>query len=228
MFGTLIIDIIALVFIWLAFMAAKNVSKAVAGAIEPFEKIGSQIGGLAKSLPKYTPLPIPGGSLAGAQRAATDLAHIPEAAANKRYENSAVGKLLHADLNIPQSEVDKLAQALKNGTGSPQDMDIIKRIMKEYGGRQDAYRSGAPEAFMETLKDDNKRKTFFDTAHMSDSDQSAFEKFRTSHPNGIATDADKKELMGLMNSAFGKPGGATGGDASKASGFTQTEVKDPK
>lgn len=38
-FGTLIIDIIALVFIWMAFMAAKNVSKAVAMAVEPFEKI---------------------------------------------------------------------------------------------------------------------------------------------------------------------------------------------
>jgi hypothetical protein len=56
-FGTLIIDIIALVFIWLAFMAAKVVNKAVASAIEPFEKIGSQVGGLAKSIPKYTPIP---------------------------------------------------------------------------------------------------------------------------------------------------------------------------
>jgi hypothetical protein len=69
MFGRLIIDIIALVFIWLAFMAAKGVSKAVAGALEPFEKIGSQVGNLAKSLPKYTPLPIPGGSISGATKA---------------------------------------------------------------------------------------------------------------------------------------------------------------
>lgn len=42
-FGTLIIDIIALVFIWMAFMAAKNVSKAVSMAVEPFEKIGKQV-----------------------------------------------------------------------------------------------------------------------------------------------------------------------------------------
>ena len=56
-FGTLIIDIIALVFIWMAFMAAKNVSKAVAMAVEPFEKIGNQVGSLAKSIPKYTPIP---------------------------------------------------------------------------------------------------------------------------------------------------------------------------
>jgi hypothetical protein len=64
-FGTLIIDIIALVFIWMAFMAAKNVSKAVAMAVEPFEKIGQQVGSLAKSIPKYTPIPGLGMSAAG-------------------------------------------------------------------------------------------------------------------------------------------------------------------
>jgi hypothetical protein len=69
MFGTLIIDIIALVFIWLAFMAAKNVSKAVSMAVQPFEEIGKKVGSLAASLPKYTPLPIPGGSMAGASKA---------------------------------------------------------------------------------------------------------------------------------------------------------------
>ena len=41
----------------MAFMAAKNVSKAVKMAVEPFEKIGSQVGNLAKSIPKYTPIP---------------------------------------------------------------------------------------------------------------------------------------------------------------------------
>lgn len=37
-FGTIILDIIALMFIWLAFMAAKNVSKTVQAAIKPFEE----------------------------------------------------------------------------------------------------------------------------------------------------------------------------------------------
>lgn len=49
----------------MAFMAAKGVSKAVKFAVDPFEKIGQQVGSMAKSLPKYTPLPIPGGSIAG-------------------------------------------------------------------------------------------------------------------------------------------------------------------
>ena len=58
--GTIIIDIIALVFIWVAFMAAKNVSKAVKAAVEPFEQMGKNIGKLGMSLPKYAPLPLPG------------------------------------------------------------------------------------------------------------------------------------------------------------------------
>lgn len=101
MFGTLIIDIIALVFIWMAFMAAKNVSKAVAMAVEPFEKIGQQVGSLAKSIPKYTPIP-------GLGMSANSMARVPESmqsalssADTKRFEKSGVGKLLNADKNMP-------------------------------------------------------------------------------------------------------------------------------
>jgi len=57
MFGTVIVDIIALVFIWMAFMAAKKVSTAVEGALKPFEDIGNQIAGLGKKLPGMVPLP---------------------------------------------------------------------------------------------------------------------------------------------------------------------------
>lgn len=209
-FGTLIIDIIALVFIWMAFMAAKTVNKTVSMAFEPFEKIGSQVGSLAKSIPKYVPIPLPGGSIAGASRAVTDLAHIPEVAANKRYENSSVGKLLHANLNIPQSEAKKLEEALKKGTVSTLDMENISKIMKEFGGRQNAHLSGAPEAFMETLKDDTKRREFFNTSRISQTDQNAFQKFYDNHKDGLKTETDKRDLMALMNTAFGK---AAGGNA---------------
>lgn len=117
MFGTLIVDVIALVFIWMAFMAAKNVSKAVKMAVEPFEKIGSQVGSLAKSIPKYTPLPLPGGSIHGMQKASADLAHLPEAAANKRYDESNVGKFMKSHNDSPNAqELEKLRGAL-NGTG---------------------------------------------------------------------------------------------------------------
>ena len=65
-FGTIIIDIIALSFIWIAFMAAKNVSKTVEIAISPFEKIGSSIAEMSKKLPGLVPLPSQlGGSIGG-------------------------------------------------------------------------------------------------------------------------------------------------------------------
>jgi hypothetical protein len=70
MFGTIIIDIIALVFIWMAFMAAKNVSKAVQVAVKPFEDIGNQVGSLAKKIPQYTPIP-------GLGMSANSIAKIP-------------------------------------------------------------------------------------------------------------------------------------------------------
>ncbi len=60
-FWTIILDIIALIFIWIAFMAGKGVSKAAGKAIEPFENMGNQIGKLGMSLPKYVPIPGTGG-----------------------------------------------------------------------------------------------------------------------------------------------------------------------
>ena len=96
-FGTLIIDIIALVFIWMAFMAAKNVSKAVSMAVEPFEKIGQQVGSLAKSIPKYTPIP-------GLGMSANSLSKVPdkiqagfETRSNEKAAESALGKLIGLD-----------------------------------------------------------------------------------------------------------------------------------
>lgn len=63
--GTIIIDIIALVFIWVAFMAAKGVSKVAATAFAPFEDMGKKIA----SIPKYMPIPFTGGmSAAGMQK----------------------------------------------------------------------------------------------------------------------------------------------------------------
>lgn len=66
--GTIIVDIIALVFIWVAFMAAKGVSKVAAAAFAPFEEIGNKMGTLAASIPKYTPIPGTGVSVSGIQK----------------------------------------------------------------------------------------------------------------------------------------------------------------
>jgi hypothetical protein len=81
-------------FIWLAFMAAKNVSKAVKAAVQPFEDIGNKIGGLAKKIPQYTPLPIPGGSVKGLGKIAEQATTIPDAMLEKRIKDDPLYKFV--------------------------------------------------------------------------------------------------------------------------------------
>ena len=97
----------------MAFMAAKNVSKAVAMAVKPFEDIGNQVGSLAKSIPKYTPIP-------GLGMSANSMAQVPRSlesalstADSKRFENSGIGKLLNADKNISTDRDNALVKAIK-------------------------------------------------------------------------------------------------------------------
>lgn len=92
MFGTLIVDVIALVFIWMAFMAAKNVSKAVKMAVQPFEDIGNKIGGLAKSMPKYMPIPGLGVSASGIGKVIEKKEQWMVSDRQNRDANSALGK----------------------------------------------------------------------------------------------------------------------------------------
>lgn len=126
---TIIIDIIALVFIWAAFMAAKWVSKAVDAAVKPFEEIGNKLGGLAKDLPKYTPLPFPGGSIAGMNKTITWLGQIPQYAADKRYEESTLGKIIRQNTGGSSSgDIARTKQVIESNTSSKND--IISEMRK--------------------------------------------------------------------------------------------------
>ncbi len=90
-FWTIVIDIIALVFIWMAFMAAKWVNKTISKVLDPFEQMGKKVWDMAMSAPKYAPLPIPGGSISGLNRTvelwkqAIDTHH-------RKKEEEAIGK----------------------------------------------------------------------------------------------------------------------------------------
>lgn len=88
-FGYIFIDIIALVFLWVSFMAAKGVSKAASAAMEPFEKMGKQIGSLGAGAYKYVPIPGTGGmSVNGMEKVPGMVQNNVESASNKRFENS--------------------------------------------------------------------------------------------------------------------------------------------
>ena len=127
-FGTLIIDIIALVFIWMAFMAAKNVSKAVSMAVEPFEKIGKQVGSLASSIPKYTPIPGLGMSANSMGKVVTNAENAMIGASDKKFKESAAGKLFGGDRVVAQVDEKKLSDAM-NAVGSRYDDKANLKIM---------------------------------------------------------------------------------------------------
>lgn len=113
--GTLIVDIIAIVFIWVAFMAAKWVSKAVAAVVDPFEKMGKNIADLGMKLPKYTPLPIPGGSIAGMEKSSWMINQLVDAKFDKDFKSKWIGKRLNEALwGGDTDDITRVRQAVEN------------------------------------------------------------------------------------------------------------------
>lgn len=144
-FGTLIIDIISLVFIWMAFMAAKNVSKAVAMAVEPFEKIGKQVGSLASSIPKYTPIP-------GLGMSANSLSKVPdkiqawfETRSNEKAADSALGKLIGLDGKLSK-DYTALKQAKEKDRLTRLELDTLQQHVRNIVGTKWTISSEAQEA----------------------------------------------------------------------------------
>lgn len=98
-FGTLILDIIAIVFIWMAFMAAKWMNKIIWAVLDPFENFGKEIWKLGTSLPKYAPLPIPGGNIAGATKIAGMWQSALEYRSQQKLEEDPLYKYLKSKTN---------------------------------------------------------------------------------------------------------------------------------
>lgn len=113
LFGTVILDIIALIFIWIAFMAGKWVSKAAGKAIEPFEQMWKKIWSLGASLPKYAPIPGIGVSMTGMDRLAGDVKSNFESASITKAQESRLGQMVNAskyangDTQTKASELNK-------------------------------------------------------------------------------------------------------------------------
>ena len=106
-------------------MAAKNVSKAVSMAVEPFEKIGKQVGSLASSIPKYTPIPGLGMSANSMGKVVTNAENAMIGASDKKFKESAAGKLFGGDKVVAQVDERKLAEAM-NAVKRPDDITNLK------------------------------------------------------------------------------------------------------
>lgn len=154
-FWTIIIDIIALVFIWTAFMAAKWVNKAVWKAMEPFDAMGKKVGWLAASIPKYTPLPIPGGSIAGANKAVSLAENMMHEKSNKKFEESATWRFFGADKYIPKDTDNKITEALKGmDKNSKESIAKLQEIWKAWAlWRESAYMWDSIKEFHTLIKD---------------------------------------------------------------------------
>lgn len=129
-FGTLIIDIIALVFIWMAFMAAKNVSKAVSMAVEPFEKIGKQVWGLAQSIPKYTPIPGLGMSMSGVEKGIGKVEQWFRDHRTNEDAKSPLGKLMWLEAAARQETVKAIENIKSQNKNTLTDEHIKNAIIQ--------------------------------------------------------------------------------------------------
>jgi len=170
-FGTIILNIIALLFIWLAFMAGKWVSKAVSVAVQPFEDLGKKVGNMAASAPKYMPLPIPGGSIHGAWRAVDQIQALKQTMAEKKYQDSSVWQFL-ARKN-PEAEIDVKNLIKINEANSARDTKNLIWAAKEglteirnIGKWEAIYRNGKTQQtldkLIEALKDTKNDWAFMD------------------------------------------------------------------
>lgn len=54
--GTIIMNVLALVILWMAVMAALGANHITAHAVEPLANMGNEIGKLAAHAPQYIPL----------------------------------------------------------------------------------------------------------------------------------------------------------------------------
>ncbi len=125
--GTIIIDIIALVFIWVAFMAAKNVSKAVKAVVDPFESLGKKVWTFAMSLPKYAPIPGTGTSISWITKVTEHLTHKFEKGQEEKIAESKIGQAADYWSLVSEANSRRQADMLKNmQTGTITQSDLNK------------------------------------------------------------------------------------------------------
>ena len=157
--GTIIIDIIALIFIWVAFMAAKWVSKVASAAFEPFEALGKKVGGMAASLPKYAPI-LPGGMSVNSATKAVNMAEtMKENADQKRFEKTGIYKMLWWDKLPNQGEMKKAAEIMNTykdkafSTVSNDDSTRLWEILRNNASKDGIEHEKVYTEYMKNLKE---------------------------------------------------------------------------
>lgn len=166
--GTIIMNILALVILWMAVMAALGASKITEAAVAPIKWFGDEIGKLAMKAPQYIPIPLPGKdkdghqnkiNMAGLQNMGQQINSSVAGAAGaswtefgQKFGNSIAGALGYETNKVLQ-EIDRAIQsknwidAISKLATSPKN-DATKEIL---GGKMDITNQQTRNKISDTL-----------------------------------------------------------------------------
>lgn len=135
--GTIIMNVLALVILWMAVMAALGADDITKAAVAPIKSFGDEVGKLALKSPQYIPIPLPGGhkvSMAGMQSVPNTISSALSQKASK--EGGELGGTFAKALGI---EVSELTTALRDATAklkkNPNDLNAQKDVWKDIYGK---------------------------------------------------------------------------------------------
>lgn len=225
--GTIIIDIIALVFIWVAFMAAKNVSKAVKAVVDPFESLGKKVWGLAMSLPKYAPI-LPGGmSIKWMDKVADNAQYAVQKKFDDDFKASAAGKMFGWDKVTAAVDEKRLQDILKNASssGDKYAYNQAGEVIKKNLGTDIEYSSMFKDVAENLKKYTNPSDKMNILKSMGYSDDNSKKIIEKLEKHGNDFNKNDKELVSVMKS-LSTPSGWTGWNNSSA-GFTGSPASTP-
>lgn len=223
-FWTLIIDMISLIFIWSAFMAAKNVSNVAKAAFAPFEAIGTKVGKMAMDIPKYTPIPgTDGMSVYGATKLAGNAERAMSTAHDKEFENTKWWKMFGGDRFMSDEQSKKLSSAIKNGD---KDYAAVHDIIKANGNKQEWHKWTHVEALADQLRGKTtmeQEKILKDLRFDDTASAKIIDFMKSDVRSKLKNEVDQKDLWELMKSAVGVSGAKWGTNAGAAFSAKLTE-----
>jgi hypothetical protein len=218
-FWTLIVNMISLIFIWAAFMAAKNVSKVAKAAFAPFEAIGTKVGKMAMDIPKYTPIPGTDGlSVYGATKLAGNAERALSTAHDKEFENTKWWKMFGGDKYMSDEQSKKLSSAIKNGD---KDYAAVHDLIKANANKWEWHKWTHVEALGEQLrgKTHAEQEKILKDLRFDDAASAKIIDFMKSDVRSkLKNEVDQKDLWDLMKSAVGASSSKAGTNG--ATGYT--------
>ncbi len=177
-------------------MAAKWVSKTVSAAVAPFESMGKKIGEIGMSLPKYAPIPWTGGlSMKSMEKVPMSIESAIQKHDSDKFEKSSLGKMLHADANIPPNIAKNITDAIASGERSKYEQ--VVKDNAAFINRPNGYNAWIIEEFMKQVQKD---PTYLDTLNLSSEQKVKFKEFQG---KDLKNDNTRKEAWNLWLATVG-------------------------